>query len=44
MRVIPLLLAGAMVGCAAPRVRAPSVAVPDASGLQSVVLVLDKLK
>jgi len=42
MRTIPLVLLGAMLGCAAPRARAPSVAVPDASGLESVVLVLDK--
>jgi hypothetical protein len=40
-----LLLAGAMLGCAAaPRAAAPSVATSGESGLQYVVLTLDKLK
>jgi len=44
MRTISLLLAGAVLGCAAPRAPVPSVATEGPSGLLRVVLMLDKLK
>jgi hypothetical protein len=44
VRIASLLLLGAAAGCAAPRAPAPSVATAGPSGLQRVVLMLDKLK
>jgi len=44
MRLPSLLLSCAVVGCAAPRAPAPSVATEGMSGLLRVVLMLDKLK
>jgi hypothetical protein len=44
MRLPTLLLAGAVLGCAAPRAPAPAVATEGMSGLLRVVLMLDKLK
>jgi len=44
MRTLALLLAGAVLGCAAPHAPEPAAATVGMSGLLRVVLMLDKLK